>query len=190
VKTKTVLKTERSRISQTVSRTPLPARTVSSATTTGAQEVKLTSILVPTDFSEASTKALVYAAAFARQFGAKITLLHVVEPIATPDFDSSFPLALEDAAVDAHCKRRLETLATEHGFDPAVVEKILVRHGRAFHEIATAAKSMSIDLIIISTHGYTGLKHTFMGSTAERVVRHAGCPVLVVRPEEHEFVAS
>ena len=190
VKTKPVLKTERSRILPTEPRRSKATEPISMRPTALPQQIKLTSILVPTDFSDASAKALVYAAAFARQFGAKITLLHVVEPIATPDFDSSFPLALDNEAVDAHCKRRLESIAAEHGFDPAIIDKILVRHGRAFHAIATAAKSLNIDLIIVSTHGYTGLKHAFMGSTAERVVRHAGCPVLVVRPDEHEFLAS
>ena len=64
---------------------------------------------------------------------------------------------------------------------PALVEKLLVRVGRSFHEIATAARSRKADLIIISTHGYTGVKHALLGSTTERVVRHAPCPVLVVR---------
>jgi nucleotide-binding universal stress UspA family protein len=56
-----------------------------------------------------------------------------------------------------------------------------VRFGRSFHEIAAAARTLKADLIIISTHGYTGLKHAVLGSTTERVVRHASCPVLVVR---------
>ena len=188
VKTKTVLRSERGRISRNAPRRSEPPEPFAPPMRPQARKIKLTSILVPTDFSDASAKALLYAAAFARQFGAKITLLHVVEPIATPDFDNSFPLALEDDALDAHCKRRLESIAAEHGFEPASIDKILVRHGRAFHEIATAAKSLNMDLIIISTHGYTGLKHAFMGSTAERVVRHAKCPVLVVRPDEHEFL--
>jgi nucleotide-binding universal stress UspA family protein len=66
--------------------------------------------------------------------------------------------------------------------------KVAVRTGTAFLEIAEAAKSLEADLIIIATHGYTGLKHLLLGSTAERVVRSAPCPVLVVREHEHEFV--
>jgi nucleotide-binding universal stress UspA family protein len=70
---------------------------------------------------------------------------------------------------------------------PGVVEKLLVRQGRAFHEIAEAARTLKSDLVIISTHGFTGVKHALLGSTAERVVRHAPCPVLVVRQRERQF---
>ncbi len=148
------------------------------------------SILVPVDFSVASEKALAYAVPFARQFGAKLTLLHVVEPIATPDFAKSFPVALADDQVMAGCKRHLERVVSDLEIKPKLMEKVLVRRGRAFNEIADAARTLKVDLIIISTHGYTGLKHALLGSTAERVVRHAPCPVLVVRPREHDFVAS
>ena len=152
--------------------------------------LKLTSILVPTDFSTSSKKALLYAVALARKFGAKLTLLHIVEPAATPDFALAFPLAIENDRVTLECKRQLQRIAREENLDPELVEKILVRQGRAYDEITSAAKSLKVDLIVISTHGYTGLKHVFMGSTTERVVRHASCPVLVVRAMEHEFVAS
>jgi nucleotide-binding universal stress UspA family protein len=67
---------------------------------------------------------------------------------------------------------------------PELLEKTLVRHGVAFDEITKAARELCVDMIVISTHGYTGLKHVVMGSTAERVVRYAGCPVLVVRERE------
>ena len=65
----------------------------------------------------------------------------------------------------------------------------LARVGRPFVEISELAREMEVDLIILGTHGYTGLKHVLLGSTAERVVRHAPCPVLTVRAEEHEFIA-
>jgi nucleotide-binding universal stress UspA family protein len=150
--------------------------------------LRIKTILVPTDFSPESEKALAYAVPFARQFKAKLTLLHVVEPVATPDFAKSFPLALEDDKVTAECKRHLERVVKDLKIVPKLIEKALVRHGRSFHEIADAARTLKVDLIIISTHGYTGLKHALLGSTTERVVRHAPCPVLVVRPREHEFV--
>jgi universal stress protein A len=66
----------------------------------------------------------------------------------------------------------------------------LLRSGRPAYEIVEAAKRLDTDLIIISTHGHTGLKHVFLGSTAENVVRYAPCPVLTVREHEHEFVKS
>ena len=148
------------------------------------------SVLVPLDFSAESKKALAYAVPFAEQFGAKLTLLHVVEPAATPDFAASFPLALENDKVMTVCKGKLEHLIKEQAIDPKLVEKALVRYGRSFHEIADAARTLKVDLIILSTHGYTGLKHALLGSAAERVVRHAPCPVLVVREREHEFLAN
>lgn len=146
------------------------------------------SILVPTDFSAPSKKALDYAVPFAEQFGAKLILLHVVEPVATPDFANSFPLMMESDKLLAACNAQLQSLVKQSAIDPKLVEKTLVRQGRSFHEITDAAGTLKADLTIISTHGYTGLKHALLGSTAERVVRHAPCPVLVVR--EREFVGS
>jgi nucleotide-binding universal stress UspA family protein len=149
--------------------------------------LRIQSILVPIDFSESSQRALKYAVPFAEQFDAKLILLHVVEPVATPDFAVSFPLLLENDKVKAACKGRLEHIIKEQAIESKRVEKTLVRFGRSFHEIADGARTLKVDLIIISTHGYTGLKHALLGSTTERVVRHAPCPVLVVRRREHEF---
>ena len=97
---------------------------------------------------------------------------------------------VENDKVKAACKAKLEVLVKEKAINPDLVEKTLVRQGRSFHEIADAARTLQVDLIIISTHGYTGLKHALLGSTTERVVRHAPCPVLVVRPRAHEFLRT
>jgi nucleotide-binding universal stress UspA family protein len=150
--------------------------------------LQIRSILVPIDFSESCRKALTYAVRLAEHFGAKLTLLHVVEPVAMPDFVKSFPLAMENEKVVAACKTKLDELAREQSIDPRFVPTTLVRDGRSFDEITAAARTLKVDLIIISTHGYTGLKHAILGSTTERVVRYAPCPVLVVREQEHEFV--
>jgi nucleotide-binding universal stress UspA family protein len=139
------------------------------------------SILVPIDFSASSEQALAYAVPLARACGARLTLLHVVEPVATPDFAASFPLVLENDRVMAECKAHLARVARDLKIQPPLLEKLLVRQGRSFNEIAGAARTLKADLIVIATHGYTGLKHALLGSTAERVVRHAPCPVLVVR---------
>jgi universal stress protein A len=155
-----------------------------------ASLIRIQSILVPLDFSAPSQKALDYAVAFAKLFGAKLALLHVVEPVATPDFANSFPLLTENDKVKAACEAKLEFLIRQKGIGAKLVEKTLVRQGRSYHEITEAARTLKADLIIISTHGYTGLKHALLGSTTERVVRHAPCPVLVVRPREHEFVGA
>ena len=138
------------------------------------------SILVPIDFSEPSEKALNYAAAMAQKFGAKIVLLNVTEPFPTPDF-AYYPLAMEKDKVAQKARRELERVQLKHELDPTLIEKLLVRHGVPYREITDAAKTLKVDLIVIATHGYSGLAHVFMGSTAERVVRHAHCPVLVVR---------
>jgi nucleotide-binding universal stress UspA family protein len=151
---------------------------------------RLKSILVPIDFSAESEKALAYAVPFARQFGARLTVLHVVEPVAMPDFARSFPLTIENDKVMAECKGHLQRIVKDLKIEPALMEKTLVRTGRSFNEIAEAARTLKADLIIISTHGYAGLKHALLGSTTERVVRHAPCPVLVVRSHEHEFVVN
>ena len=162
--------------------------------TTGASAavpslLRIKSILVPIDFSTPSKKALAYAVPFAELFGAKLTLLHVVEPVATPDFANSFPLLMENDKVIAACKARLASLLRQKAIDSKLVEKMLVRQGRSFHEITDAAQTLKTDLIIIATHGYTGLKHALLGSTTERVVRHAPCPVLVVRERGRELAA-
>ncbi len=149
--------------------------------------LNLKSILVPIDFSEASKKALHYAARMAEQFGSKITLLNVVEPIATPDF-GYHPLMLETDKIKKAAKENLDKLSRQFRLPARLLEGIVVRYGTPFVEIAEAARTLKVDLIIITTHGYTGLKHVLMGSTAERVVRHAPCPVLTVREKEHEFV--
>ena len=153
-----------------------------------ASSLRLKSILVPIDFSGPSNKALRYAVPFAEQFGAKLILLHVIEPVATPDFAKSFPLSMENDKVMALCKGRLEDVIKEEAIDPRLLEKVLVRWGRSCQAITEAARTLKADLIIISTNGYTGIKHAVLGSTTERVVRHAPCPVLVVRETEHEFV--
>lgn len=149
--------------------------------TTSLLPLRIKSILVPLDFSAPSKKALDYAVAVAKQFRAKLTLLHVVEPVGTADFAAAFPLVMEDDKLMAAAKRELETTVKSARIPRSMLEMVLVRFGRSFHEIAEAARTRKVDLVIISTHGYTGLKHVLLGSTTERVVRHAHCPVLVVR---------
>jgi universal stress protein A len=149
--------------------------------------LKIKSILVPLDFSETSKKALVYAVRMAEQFGATLTLLNVVEPIATPDF-AYHPLMLETDRIKEAARTRLAALARKLNLPDKLIERTVVRYGSPFAEITGAARSLKVDLIIMTTHGHTGLKHVFLGSTAERVVRHAPCPVLTVRQKEHEFI--
>jgi nucleotide-binding universal stress UspA family protein len=142
--------------------------------------LRLKSILVPIDFSQPSQNALEYALPLLKQFGAKLTLMHVVEPLPVPAFMTSFPPSTEKDKDIAGARGHLENLIKQNALDPKRVETLVCR-GRSFDEIANMARRLKTDLIIMSTHGYTGLKHVLLGSTAERVVRHAPCPVLVVR---------
>lgn len=137
-------------------------------------------ILVPVDFSGASRQVLKYAVPLARQAGARIILLHVVEPIATPAF-AYYPLAMENDEVVAAGYEQLKKLCAQEKIESALIERTLVRQGIPYHEITQVARTLKVDLIVIATRGNTGLKHVLLGSTAERVVRHATCPVFVVR---------
>jgi len=139
-------------------------------------------ILVPVDFSETSKKAFLYALKFAEQFSCEITLLIVVQPMS--------PMVGAPLAVEAfsEAERNLAVLAAESHANGANSVNSSVGIGHAPNEITKAAKDLDTDLIIISTHGYTSWRHLCIGSTAERVVRTAPCPVLVVREKEHEFI--
>jgi nucleotide-binding universal stress UspA family protein len=148
------------------------------------------SILAPVDFSSASHKALAYAAALAEHFDAKLTLLYVHEPAASVGIDGFYPLMLGSDELVAAYKENLAKLVQKQLGDDSRVEKILIREGRAYFEIAETARALKSDVIVISTHGYSGLNHVLLGSVTERVVRHAPCPVLVVREHQHEFIRS
>jgi nucleotide-binding universal stress UspA family protein len=137
-------------------------------------------ILVPIDFSDASRKALPYAASLVRQFGGVAILLHVIEPPPYPEFGYAH-VPIKEAKRKRAAKEQLERLRHEAPLNAASGTTVDIRHGNAYHEIVSAAADEKADLIILSTHGRTGLAHTLLGSTAEKVVRHASCPVLVVR---------
>lgn len=150
--------------------------------------IGLKRILVPVDFSPLSKKALHYATRLAQQFGAEIDLFHVIEPEIPPAFDG-FMIALPPVSngSSAQCTGQLKTLVNSVRNAGVTEVRSTVRCGLAAIEIVEAAKELDVDLIVIATHGYTGWKHFAIGSTAERVVRAAPCPVLVVREKEHDF---
>lgn len=142
---------------------------------------QLRKILVPVDFSNHSEEALKYAALLAALYEGKISLLHVFEPVRLMEEYAEFGTSL--AAIPQLAKERLSMLATR--FDEAsLLEKIEVREGRPAETIGHAASEFGSDLIVISTHGYTGLDYVLLGGTAQRVIRHAPCPVLVARGQK------
>src|SRR5579872_3700570 len=140
--------------------------------------VSFKSILVPIDFSGCSEKALHFAVRFARQFGAKLVLLHVAPSYADAYFVTEFGRLQADVA---RCSEdRLHALAQE-AVPVDVPSQTIVRIGRPASTIVNTAHELGTDLIIISTHGYTGIKHVVFGSTAEDVVRHSPRPVMTIR---------
>jgi nucleotide-binding universal stress UspA family protein len=141
-------------------------------------------ILVPSDFSPASDNAFQYALRLGQHFGAQLHVIHVLEPVLSPQFAGvpEAPAFSEEELVRA--QKHLRTWAKSVGAG-GVRAKLVLRSGFAAHEIVEAAKDLAVDLVIIATQGRTGWKHFCIGSTAERVVRSAPCPVLVVREKEH-----
>jgi universal stress protein A len=147
---------------------------------------RLKRILVPVDFSDCSKKALAYAVPFAKQFGAEIVLTHVVHPfIPAPELTPIQTDAII-AEMRGGGKSELEKLRLSITDDVKITT--VLRVGHPAHEIVKAAAETDADLILLSTHGRTGLGRVFFGSVAEHVTRYARCPVLTVREREHEFV--
>jgi nucleotide-binding universal stress UspA family protein len=153
--------------------------------------IQLNRILVPTDFSEFSKPAMDHGCAIAARFSAQLHLLHVVpDPAMLVPEAAAFSVESMQAQTDsmvAEAQAELQKLPSD-GWDdgqPVVRE---VRVGTAFMEIIEYAREKEIDLIVIGTHGRSGLMHILMGSVAERIVRKAPCPVLTVKPKGHQFV--
>jgi len=140
-------------------------------------------ILWPTDFSPLAKAALPHAVGLAAEMGAELVLVHVLpSPGAYVVADVSgavlIPLLRKNrAAAQAHL-RRLEKQVT----GPHLRTHTLLTEGVPFYQIIRAAKRLRCDLIVMATHGRTGLVHAIMGSVAENVLRRALCPVLTVRP--------
>lgn len=137
--------------------------------------------LVPLDFSEYANQALDYAINLANKLGARLTLLHVIQslPLGGVDMGVTLPYTyiqdLEAEIMDNmnNCLERVTAAGLEGD--------IVVVHGVPFHEIIETARTQRVALIIMGTHGRTGLQHVLLGSVAEKVVRLAPCPVLVAR---------
>jgi nucleotide-binding universal stress UspA family protein len=151
--------------------------------------IKMDKILFPTDFSEFSNNALKYAISFAREYKAKLIVLHVIENIYPYSgfSETAFPIVELYTDVEKYASKEMESLISNNVPKDLPVEQIITR-GTPFLEIVNSAREKEVDLIVIATHGRTGLEHVFFGSTAEKVVRKAPCPVLTIRNPEHEFI--
>jgi nucleotide-binding universal stress UspA family protein len=138
-------------------------------------------ILATTDLSDESLAGVRYAVALAEKVGAAVALLHVFEYLSPSPMPGmrTVTLSPHDSEIAEHARVRLKTLAKRASKDDLNLIPIL-RSGNSLYGIITTARERAADLIVIATHGYTGAKRVLLGSTAERVVRHASCPVLTV----------
>ena len=140
-------------------------------------------ILAPTDFSELSKQGLTSALELAETFGAKLLLLHVVEPPSYPVegiMPSHLGATLLDDLERQASKDLAQMLSETHGSQVEVTRGVVV--GIPYRKIVEVAEEEKSDLIVMTTHGRTGLSHLVMGSVTEKIVRSAPCPVLTIRP--------
>jgi universal stress protein A len=145
-------------------------------------EPNIKKVLVPIDFSDYSKNSLRYSVSFVRCFKAELVLVYVVEPVIYPPDFSMGQIAVPavDVDMDKRAAEELKKLAqTEIPADMKV--KTIIRTGKPFVEIIETASEENADLIIIASHGHSGVEHILFGSTAEKVVRKAPCPVLSLR---------
>ena len=153
--------------------------------------IALKKILVPTDFGEAADAALNYARALARNFNASIEVLHVAEDISTRllagEMYVAVPQTLQNDVEEA-ARKQLDARLIDNDPNPLPVRPVVIVSNGPAVSIVSYAKEIGADLIVMGTHGRGPMAHLLMGSVAERVVRLAPCPVLVVRHPEHEFI--
>ena len=156
-------------------------------------KIEISKILCPTDFSENSEHALKYALTIAILTNAELQLLHVIEPIVYPQPTQLFEPMVDEVQLtmkmqEAFQGRLDEMVASLKNEHQMVTGKLVT--GNAFLEIMRAARDGHGELIVMGTHGRTGLAHVLIGSVAEKVVREAPCPVLTVKHPEHKFIKA
>jgi nucleotide-binding universal stress UspA family protein len=171
---------------------PCPVLTVRTATASRRMgktpPFKLRKILVPIDFSNLSRDALPWANLLATRFGAELILMNVTEEFPADYFLGGELMNHLITPLLKQAEADLEHLAARLTKSTGVKASAVVREGTPYKEICDGARRLGADLIVLTTHGFTGLKHVWLGSTAERVVRHAHCPVLAVRKLERRPV--
>lgn len=150
--------------------------------------IEIKSIHCPTDFSKNADHALQYGVAFAEQFGSTIHLHHVVQiPYMTVAYEIGPDVAVAREIAEKDATERLAAKAKELE-DRGVKVETHLTVGTPFVDIVALARDKDFDMIVIGTHGWGAIKQILLGSTAERVVRKAPCPVLTIKDPGHEFV--
>ncbi|GJQ24190.1 MAG: universal stress protein [Planctomycetia bacterium] len=150
--------------------------------------ISIRNILCPIDYSVYSEMALKYAIEFAEKYQAKLYLMHVLD-IRVYDINNPelYNINIVDEETIEKLRERLLRCVNEDTRGRISVEALIIQ-GVPFAEIIKVSKEYGIDLIVIGTHGRTGLSHAIMGSVAEKIVRKAPCPVLTIRHPEHDFI--
>ncbi|MEE4310472.1 MAG: universal stress protein [candidate division KSB1 bacterium] len=136
-------------------------------------------ILIPIDFSEYSNKALAYGLEVASMYGLRVTLMHVIERVNHPSFYGASILEITSRLK----KQSLEVMSeirAKAGFEDVETDYV-VKEGKPAHQIVEYAMANTFDLLVIATHGLTGIEHFLMGSTTEKVIQNINVPVLVVK---------
>jgi nucleotide-binding universal stress UspA family protein len=151
--------------------------------------IQLKRLLLPTDFSESARHAFDYAVSFAREYEAELFLAHVVEVLPVGYTGDLFPAAMTQFVdeIAGYARTELGKLAEEARAAGLLVHERL-EHGKPAAELIRLAREEHVDLIVIGTHGRGTLSHVLFGSTTDRVVRKAPCPVLICRLFERELV--
>ena len=149
--------------------------------------MKIEQILFPTDFSEGSYHALPYAVDFSKHYNAKLYILHIIHDFTKATYSHIFHMYSDKILDDitAWARNEIDKCCNEQIRELSNVE-IFILKGIPYEEIVKFADNKKIDIIVMGTYGRIGLDKLMFGSTAERVVRKAPCPVLTVRQPEHQ----
>ena len=151
------------------------------AQSSGSTKFNFSRIVAPTDFSPNSERAVDYAVQLARRLGAKLTLLHVVPEPSALDYSMEGVSVQEIQGWEEEAEKKLKERLARAQLEYKEVDALRASALHPRNQIVRAAADLSADLLVISTHGYTGWKHFLFGSDAEKILEHAPCPVLVVR---------
>jgi nucleotide-binding universal stress UspA family protein len=149
--------------------------------------IDIKNILCPVDHSDCSKEALKYAVSFAIKDNSKLYLLHVIDIRTFDESINAMTPQIPDDETLAQLKTKLLDCIPEEMRDDMNVEALVVQ-GIPFVEIISTAKKNDVDMIVLGSHGRTGIAHMMMGSVSEKVVRKAPCPVLTVRKSDHKFI--
>lgn len=149
--------------------------------------IQINRILLPTDFSDTSRQATAYALELSRRLDAQLHLLHVVpSPVtAMPSPGAPLPSSVS-AEMYQTAETQLKAWMSDEDVEGSVSREVL--QGAPADEIVRYGQKENVDLIVLGTHGRSGLEHALIGSVAEKVVRNASCPVLTVKPDGQQFV--